>query len=225
MYLLLLWVFFLGNPESPQVESDSSYNHPDKEKIDSKKNVKYRNKTIPVVLLDPVLKALSYFPELEEVDITFELKEKISGAVMQAQPKVFSLFVDGKENRKYKVKITRELDFGDGDVLAIEEVPYDALVGWLGHELGHVMDYLNRSSADMMHFGARYMISKQKVTEAELTADGYAIGCGMGHQILANKNYILNNEGFKDDYKDKIKNLYMSPQMVLTLHEALSKEY
>jgi len=171
------------------------------------------------------MKALSYFPELEEVDITFELKEKISGAVMQAQPKVFSLFVDGKENRKYKVKITRELDFGDGDILAIEDVPYDALVGWLGHELGHVMDYLDRSSADMMHFGARYMMSKQRVTEAELTADGYAIGCGMGHQILANKNYILNNEGFKDDYKDKIKNLYMSPQMVLTLHEALLKLY
>ena len=227
MRLLLLWVFLSGNPELPQTESDSYFNHPDQEEIeiDSKENVKYKNKTIPVILLDPVLKALSFFPELEEVDITFELKGKISGAVMQAQPKIFSLFVDGKENRKYKVKITKELDFGDNGVLPIEEIPFDALVGWIGHELGHIMDYLNRSSADMMHFGMRYMMSKQKVTEAELTADGYAIGCGMGPHILANKNYILNNDDFEDDYKEKIKNLYMSPQMVLTLHEALTKQY
>lgn len=224
MYLLLLWVFLIGNPESSQTESDSSSNHPDKEILDSKKNLKYKNKTIPVVILDPVLKALSYFPELEEVDIAFEFKEKISGAVMQAQPKIFSLFVDGKENRKYRVKITRQLEFENGEVMAIENVPFDALVGWIGHELGHVMDYLNRSSADMMHFGARYLVSKQRVTEAELTADGYAIGCGMGHQILANKNYILDNEGFEDNYKEKIRTLYMSPQMVLTLHEALLKQ-
>ncbi|WP_373493867.1 hypothetical protein [Aquiflexum sp.] len=224
MYLILLWIFFMGNPELPQSHSDSSFNHPDQENPESNKIVKIKNKAIPFAILDPVLKALSYFPELDEVDISFEFKEKISGAVMQAQPKIFSLFVDGKENRKYKVKITRELAFYNGDVLPIEEVPYDALVGWIGHELGHIMDYLDRSSTDMMHFGARYFMSKQKVTEAELTADGYAIGCGMGHQILANKNYILDNDGFEDNYKDKIRTLYMSPQMVLTLYEALSKE-
>jgi hypothetical protein len=64
----------------------------------------------------------------------------------------------------------------------------------------------------------------KKVVEAELTADGYAIGCGMGHQILANKNYILNNENFEDDYKDKIKNLYMSPDQILTLQKVLDEE-
>lgn len=224
MYLLLLWIFFMGNPELPQTKSDSTSNHPQKENLDPDEIVKLKNKAIPFAILDPVLKALSYFPELEEVDISFEFKEKISGAVMQAQPKILSLFVDGKEKRKYRVKITRQLEFGNGDVMAIENVPFDALVGWIGHELGHVMDYLNRSTADMMHFGARYLMSKQRVTEAELTADGYAIGCGLGYEILANKNYILDNDGFEEEYKNKIKTLYMSPQMVLTLHEALLKE-
>jgi hypothetical protein len=224
MYLLLLWIFFLGNPELPQTKSDSSSNHPKKENLDPDEIVKLKNKAIPIAILDPVLKALSYFPELEEVDITFEFKEKISGAVMQAQPKIFSLFVDGKERRKYRVKISRQLEFGNGDMMAIENVPFDALVGWIGHELGHVMDYLNRSSADLMHFGARYLTSKKRVTEAELTADGYAIGCGLGNEILANKNFILDNDGFEEDYKNKIRNLYMSPKMVLTLHEALIKQ-
>ena len=184
--------------------------------------VVFQNKTIPVILEDAVKEALSYFPELKETDITFEMKRNISGAVMQAQPRIFSLFVDGKEGRKYRVKISRALDFGEVQ-LPIEEVPHDALVGWIGHELGHVMDYLNRSSTNMMHFGAKYYLSKKKIIEAELTADGYAIGCGMGHQILANKDFILNNDGFEESYKDKIRNLYMSPKQILSLQEALER--
>lgn len=141
---------------------------------------------------------------------------------MQAQPKFFSLLVDAKENRKYKINITRMLVFGDLKT-PIEEVPYDALVGWIGHELGHIMDYMDRSTTGMMRFGVKYMISDKKVIEAELTADGYAIGCGMGHHIMANKNYILNNENFEDAYKDKIRNLYMSPSQILSIQEALGK--
>jgi hypothetical protein len=179
-----------------------------------------KNKTIPEEIKKPVMQALHYFPELAEVDITFVFKDKISGSIMQAQPRVFSLLVDSKENRKYKINITRHLDFEDKS-LPIEEVPHDALVGWIGHELGHIMDYLNRSSTGMMRFGVKYMLSDKKVTEAELTADGYAIGCGMGKQIMANKIFILNNENFEDSYKDKIRNLYMSPNQILSIQEAL----
>lgn len=222
MYLLVLWVFLLGSPQISKIEADSFSNHPEIENKDSDEVVSFKNKTVPKVILEPVLKALSYFPDLDTVDISFEFKEKISGSVMQAQPKIISLFVNGKEERKYRVKITRVLELGD-ELLPIEEVPFDALVGWIGHELGHVMDYLNRSSTEMMHFGARYFLSKKKVTEAELTADGYAIDCGMGHQILANKIYILNNEGFAEAYRDKIKSLYMSPDQIISLSDALEK--
>lgn len=222
MYLLVLWVFLLGSPQISKIESDRFSNHPEIENKDSDEVVRFKNKTVPKIILDPVLKALSYFPDLDTVDISFEFKEKISGSVMQAQPKIISLFVNGKEERKYRVKITRVLELGD-ELLPIEEVPFDALVGWIGHELGHVMDYLNRSSTEMMHFGARYFLSKKKVTEAELTADGYAIDCGMGHQILANKIYILNNEGFAEAYRDKIKSLYMSPDQIISLSDALEK--
>lgn len=182
----------------------------------------FKNKVIPQEITKPVLEALSFFPELADVDITFAFKEKISGSIMQAQPRVFSLLVDTKENRKYKINITRELVFGD-IIIPIEEVPYDALVGWIGHELGHIMDYMDRTTTGMMRFGAKYILSNKKVIEAELTADGYAIGCGMGQHIMANKNFILNNENFEEAYKDKIRNLYMSPSQILSIQEALGK--
>ena len=197
----------------------TSFSQTDDSNVDDE-FIEYQNKSIPVEIAEATIEALSYFPELEDVSIDFVYREKIKGAVMQAQPYLFSLFVNGKNSRRYKIKVTRQLEFAEG-YYPIEQVPYDALVGWIGHELGHVMDYLNRSSANMMHFGARYFLSNKRVIEAELTADGYAIGCGMGHHILANKNYILNNENFEDDYKDKIKNLYMSPDQILTLQKVL----
>lgn len=216
MHFLLLWIFFSVNPflllTINEYELFPLQNEPSQEFIE------FQNKKIPIELEGPVKEALSFFPDLEKVEITFEFKETISGSVMQAQPKVLSLLVDAKEKRKYKIKITRELDFGT-EIVPIEDIPRDALVGWIGHELGHIMDYITRSSTNMMRFGVKYLLMKQKVIEAELTADSYAIGCGMGHQILATKNYILNNEGFEDDYKEKIKNLYMSPEQILSLQE------
>ncbi|MBW3470518.1 hypothetical protein [Arthrospiribacter ruber] len=214
-FLLLISFLFTPSPQHALPQSDDTESE--------SKVIEYQNKTIPIEILGPVKEALEYFPELRDVSIDFEFREKISGAVMQAQPRLFSLFLDGKEKRKYKIKITRQLDFAEG-FYPIENVPHEALVGWIGHELGHVMDYINRSSVNMMRFGIKYYLFDKSVTEAELTADGYAIGCGMGHYILANKHYILNNENFEDDYKDKIKNLYMSPDQILTLQKVLDEE-
>ncbi|MGY6744681.1 MAG: hypothetical protein ACXIUQ_18230 [Cecembia sp.] len=217
MSSLLIWIFLLGNP---QLLYSLKY-HPNTfqtEQQSSDEFVIFENKIIPVEILDPVKEALSHFPDLKEVTIAFEFKERIKGSVMQAQPKILSLFVDGKEKRKYRIKITRELDFGDV-VVPIEDVPNDALVGWIGHELGHIMDYLDRSATNMMRFGFKYLVSKHKVVEAELAADGYAIECGLGHQVLATKEYILNHDGFDDDYKEKIRTLYPSPGAIISLQE------
>ena len=218
MHFLFLWLFLSGLPTDRYypigIDQENNQNGND--------STIFKNKVIPEEIKKPVLEALSYFPELDDVDITFVFKDNIRGSVMQAQPKFFSLLVDAKENRKYKINITRMLVFGDLKT-PIEEVPYDALVGWIGHELGHIMDYMDRSTTGMMRFGVKYMISDKKVVEAELTADGYAIGCGMGRHIMANKNYILNNENFEDAYKDKIRNLYMSPSQILSIQEALGK--
>lgn len=212
MYLVLIWLLLIGSPQFVQsLVPFQEYFHNDEKDLET--IVNFRNKKVPKVILEPVKEALAYFPQLEEVEITFEFKEKITGAVMQAQPKFLSLFIDPLEKRRYRIKITRALEFED-KLIPIEKIPKDALVGWIGHELGHIMDYLNRSKGNMMRFGLKYITSKEKVVEAEYTADGYAIVCGMGYQILATKNFILNHDGFEDDYKDKIKNLYMSPDQI-----------
>src|SRR5690606_28691423 len=67
------------------------------------------NKIIPEEIEEITLLALSYFPELLEVEIDFQFQKNINGSVMQAQPKVGSLLFDNKDNRSYRVKISRYL--------------------------------------------------------------------------------------------------------------------
>src|SRR5690606_27338137 len=102
------------------------------------------NKDIPDEIREVALLALSHYPELMDVKIDFQFQSKIQGSVMQAQPKIGSLLFGNKENRSYRIKISRYLELMDERV-PIEELPQQVLLGWIGHELGHVKDYLDRS--------------------------------------------------------------------------------
>lgn len=177
------------------------------------------NKIIPDPIREVTLEALSYFPELIDTKIDFQFKHKISGSVMQAQPKAATLFFRNKSNRDYKIKISRYLELED-EVVPIEELPHDVLLGWIGHELGHVKDYLERSALNLMGFGVRYVCFKDFVTEAEIAADSYAVAGGLGEKIIATKNFVLNHDRLPDDYKDKIRALYMSPGEIMSMVEA-----
>lgn len=174
------------------------------------------NKTIPDEIREVTLWALSHYPELIDVDIDFQFQKKIRGSVMQAQPKIGSLLFNKKENRSYRIKISRYLELFD-EMLPIEELPEDVLLGWLGHELGHIMDYIDRSAANLVAFGARYYLSKSFVTQAEVTADSYSVSSGLGTAIIATKDFVLNHDRLPDAYKNKIRDLYLSPGEILSL--------
>lgn len=174
------------------------------------------NKIIPEEIREITLLALSHYPELMEVEIDFQFQKKIRGSVMQAQPKVGSLIFNNKENRSYKVKISRHLELFD-EMLPIEELPSDVLLGWLGHELGHIMDYIDRSAVNLISFGVKYYLSKNFLTQAEVTADSYSVSSGLGSAIVATKDFVLNHERLPDKYKNKIRALYLSPGEILSL--------
>ena len=177
------------------------------------------NKIIPNEIRSLTLEALSYFPDLMDTKIEFQFKDNIHGSVMQAQPKVNSLFVHNKNNRAYRIKISRYL-FLEDKPLPIEELPKDVFLGWIGHELGHITDYLDRSSINLLGFGAKYYLSKAFISKAEIAADSFAVASGLGDKIIATKNYVLNHEKLPVAYKQKIEALYLSPGEILGMVEA-----
>ncbi|WP_424494526.1 hypothetical protein [Salinimicrobium sp. GXAS 041] len=181
-----------------------------------------QNKIIPAKIENEAKTALSYYPQLENVEIEFRFKEKIKKSFMQAQPKFSNLF-SGKNNRGYYIFISENLNI-EGEEFSIDDVPSDVIVGWLGHELGHIMDYREKSAMGLVIFGIRYVSSSNYIKKAERAADTYAVNQGMGEYILKTKNFILNNSELSDTYKQRISRLYLSPEEIVVLVNELEEE-
>ncbi|ULC58410.1 hypothetical protein MBM09_10800 [Flaviramulus sp. BrNp1-15] len=175
----------------------------------------FTQKQVPNSIKTEVKKALSYFPELKNTKIEFRFKKNIKKSTMQARPK-FSSFFKKKRNRAYVILISKTFKISDKKFLTTQ-VPSDILTGWIGHELGHIIDYQNRSKLNLVQFGFKYLFSKKHITEAERAADTYAVEHGMEDYILKTKRFILNHADITPTYKARIKKFYLSPEEIMDI--------
>lgn len=179
----------------------------------------FTNKIVPPSIEEEVRIALSHYPELIDTPIEFKFKKNIKRSFMQAQPKFSGIFKKRK-NRSYYIMISEKLHIEDEE-FGVEELPQDVLIGWIGHELGHIMDYRDRKGFNLLAFGVRYVLSNNYIREAERAADTHAVNHGMGEYILATKDFILSHAHLSEVYKARIKRLYLSPEEIVELVEEL----
>ncbi|SHJ54470.1 hypothetical protein SAMN04488007_0671 [Maribacter aquivivus] len=173
--------------------------------------------TIPNEITEEAKIALSHYPELANTRIEFKFKKEIKKSTMQAQPSFWSVF-KSKKNRSYNILISERIKIADS-VYYTKDIPSEIMIGWLGHELGHVMDYQQRSGFNLIGFGFKYVTSENYIREAERRADSFAVTHGMETYILATKEFILKKAGLTQEYVDRIKNLYLSPEEIMLLVE------
>jgi hypothetical protein len=181
----------------------------------------FMQNTEPHIIPDEIKKealiALSHYPELANTPIEFKFKKHIEKSTMQAQPAFWSVF-KSKENRKYKILISEKIKIADS-VYLTKDIPSKIMVGWLGHELGHIMDFKDRSGLNLIGFGMKYVFSKKYIRKAERRADSFAVIHGMEDYILATKEFILKKAGLTEKYVNRIKRLYLSPEEIMLLVE------
>ncbi|WP_442974331.1 hypothetical protein [Salegentibacter sp. T436] len=192
------------------------------EQMKQKDTLKFENKIVPDEIWRETYVALSHYPELKNTPIEFKFKKKIQKSFMQAQPKVSGL-LKNKKNRSYFVMISEHIKIED-EVFDVKNVPSEVLIGWIGHELGHIMDYRERSAANMVWFGIKYLTSKRYIQEAERAADTYAVNHGLGKYIIATKDFILNHTHLADAYKARIKKLYLSQEEIMALIDEIDED-
>ncbi|GGN03594.1 hypothetical protein GCM10010967_42960 [Dyadobacter beijingensis] len=178
------------------------------------------NKVIPQVLEAEILRALSFYPSLVPVKIRFVFKQRIKGSVMQAQPLITTMFGTARE---YRINISALFRLTH-TAIPIRQVPSDILIGWIGHELGHIMDYEQRNLWGMLRFGAGYLFSSSFVKNAERVADTFAVNHGLGNYILKTKYFILDHAALPEKYKQKIARLYLSPDDIVAQVRALEAQ-
>lgn len=187
-----------------------------------KDSLKFTNKIVPDEIWREAYVALSHYPELKDVPIEFRFKKKIKKSFMQAQP-VFSDLLKKRKNRGYIIYMNEKFNIEE-EKIEVTSVPSEVLIGWLGHELGHVMDYRERHGIGLIWFGLKYLTSKNYIREAERAADTYAVNHGLGENIIATKDFILNQSRLSQTYKDRIKRLYLSQEEIMVLIDDIHKE-
>lgn len=178
------------------------------------------NKIIPKIIEEKVKKALSYYPDLKGTHIEFKLKENIKNSTMQAQPK-WNFLWNFEKKRAYIILISNTFKIENQEFHTLD-IPEKVFIGWIGHELGHIMDYENRSKWNLILFGIKYYFSQHSIKEAERTADTFAVAHGMANYILATKDFILNHATITQKYKSRIIKYYLSPEEIMELVEQQS---
>ena len=181
-----------------------------------------KNKNIPATIYEEARKALSHYPDLKDIHIEIKFTEKTHKSFMQAQPK-FSSLLGSRTDRKYYIFINEAYTI-EGEKFDIEEIPSEVIVGWLGHELGHIMDYLDRGTFDMIWFGIKYLRFPNFVKEAERMADTYAVEHGLADYLIKTKDFILDHASLSEEYKSNIERFYLSPEEIMQLVEEKNEE-
>lgn len=156
------------------------------------------------------LRAYQRFPKLHPHRILVH-QRRLEKTTMNAQP-IFNRYFFVRKRRQYLVNVSNNMHLKSH--VNIHELPEEVLVGWFAHELGHVYDYLYRSAFGLIRFGLGYLWLANFRTGAERKADIFAIDRGFGQEIIAAKQFILDQSDLSDAYKKRISLYYMSPDEV-----------
>ena len=149
VFLILLFFIVWIQAVDPTQKDDGSITqiftkklNPESLSMDSLLNIVGSNKGLPSGFEKAALVAYSAYPELQNVKIDMELTQ--SGAPMESNFSLWTLF-GSKSKRQYRILLNNAQNTRFDPIL-LRELPFDAQVGILAHELGHVAYYHRHST-------------------------------------------------------------------------------
>jgi hypothetical protein len=162
--------------------------------------------------------ALRHYPELKKTKIKVRFKKIKS--TMVAQPEA-DFIVKSRNDRRYKILInsTKE-NIG----MNYEDLTFNALVGWLGHELAHITDYSKKSNGQLVQFISNYLLSRKHMKHTENCADKEAVKRGLGYALYEGVHKLFKNPKIFKKYKERNKEFYLTPDEILAEIKLLEKE-
>lgn len=177
------------------------------------------NKRIPDKIRPQVLTALSFYPELKNTRIVFRLKKRKTP--LTSRPRISSAFLP-KGIRSYVITLSTETESFLAPIL-FSELPYNAQIGVLGHEIAHIAEYKTKTSFQLIGLGFK-IGNPQFEDRFEFNTDKRAIEHGLGHQLLDWSRFVrtaLNivewkgasinlDEGNKPEAQER----YMNPETI-----------
>jgi hypothetical protein len=153
------------------------------------------NKTFHPKIKSAALIALSRYPELKNTRIEFLFKNIT--ATMETRPKInLKAFT---KDRTYHVFIN--LNEGKNRALNIDSLSETIKIGWIAHELGHVVDYESRTAFSLMAMGLFYVSVPSFKRNIEQSVDIITIRHGLGWEHCEGVEYLLDKSNATEKYK------------------------
>jgi hypothetical protein len=166
------------------------------------------NKIIPQEIELECLTALSYYPELKNIKIIFQFGSPLS--TMVSRPKLKSIFRSGNK-REYEVIVRKPGTSKNG--LEWNELSFNSLIGWIAHELGHIVHYNHKTSGGVLFTGIKYAFPRYR-RRMERFTDNLVIQHDLGYALLEGTDYCINHSDAKPHYKKYLEKYYLSPMEI-----------
>ena len=166
-------------------------------------------KIIPAQIELECLTALSFYPELKNTDIEFRFGNL--NFTMISKPRFRSILKD-RTQRQYVIIIQRpglSKNNLEWDVLS-----FNAVVGWIGHELGHVLHYSHKSSTGILFIGMKYAVPGYR-RKMERFTDQLAIQHNLGYALYEGVDYTINASHATEKYKNNQEKFYLHPEEII----------
>ncbi len=177
------------------------------QKIIGNTKVRFDNDTLYYAFLF----ARMHYRGLDDVIIHLKYK-KMRKSTMRSQPQV-NVFTN-KSNRVYRILINEDPTLNG---IFYRDFSINSIIGWFGHEIGHIVDYFERSDLGLMVFGLNYVFSDRFMRTAEVFADSTAVFHGLGYHLLEGAEFCLNSDKISPAYKQKLKDYYLLPDDIRKL--------
>ncbi len=180
------------------------------------------NKQLPAGFELQALIALSYYPELKNTHIRFIVKPAYS--LLQTRPVGHGIF--NRRTRRFTITIS-DSSYWKLQPIKLDSMNFNAQVGVIGHELGHVSDFTRRSLMNLLFSGIGHISSKY-IDRFEYRTDSICIAHGLGYQLLAWSRFVRatlhtnNYDGADNIDKPMLHERYMNPTTIIAHMKAMA---
>jgi hypothetical protein len=197
---------------SPYVFRDSLADH--SYNLDSIKAIIGENKGLPEGFEVAAAIAYSAYPQLKDVKIDMILTQE--GAPMESTVDTWTL-LGPRNGRRYLILLNDAKDSYFNPIL-LRSLPFDAQVGILAHELGHVVYYHQLNLLAFGKWGLSYLRDDEFRAIHERTTDLMPVYHGLGSQIYQYAYFVRNDPSCREFYqhgKDFMDKYYLTDKELL----------
>ena len=178
-------------------------------KIEELKTEFGKYKTIPDKYALPILAALSMYPELKEVTIHFLISSN-SIFPYSSRPD-WTTMLRNKEKWVYLIVIDEQSEKHTD--LLLKNLPFNAQIAIIGHELAHTSYYLNKNFLQMIRIGLLYFLPSFR-EKFEKDTDIITLRHGLKQPMISYLNFLKTIAIFKNEYR-YTQRYYLSEQEII----------